>query len=296
MNGLILKGTTEFMGNTIPNIYGGFGEDKKAILAKTIAETHGKTLSEVNQIINRHINRFKDGIDVIDLARNKDFLITLCYQEILTQNSINRSSNIYLLSERGYSKLIKAMGDDLSWEMHDQLIDNYFALREEKENQLVNQYLNLSEEERAILYFQRAKEVKEAEQKLIAVQEVNKKNKPKVEAFDSFIATDGTYNYEQFAKMIGVQKNKMLKFLRAFEVLQQSIHKDKHNVPYAKYVNSGIFVLRPFQMFRDGKTINLVETRITSKGVVLLQKFLKERGFKFIEVELNNSHNTDIMY
>ena len=34
--------------------------------------------------------------------------------EIFTQNAINRSNNIYLLSERGYAKLLKILEDDVA--------------------------------------------------------------------------------------------------------------------------------------------------------------------------------------
>jgi hypothetical protein len=48
---------------------------------------------------------------------------------IYTQNAINASTNIYVLSERGYSKLLKIMDDDLAWEKYDQLVDGYFQMR-----------------------------------------------------------------------------------------------------------------------------------------------------------------------
>lgn len=42
----------------------------------------------------------------------------------------NRTKNAYLLSERGYAKLIKIIDSDKAWEVHDQLIDEYFTMRE----------------------------------------------------------------------------------------------------------------------------------------------------------------------
>jgi len=38
--------------------------------------------------------------------------------KILSQNSINRSNNIYRLSEKSYYKLLKIFSDDLSKEMY----------------------------------------------------------------------------------------------------------------------------------------------------------------------------------
>ncbi|WP_455822402.1 hypothetical protein [Clostridium butyricum] len=38
---------------------------------------------------------------------------------IYTQNALNVSKNIYLLSERGYSKLLKILEDDVAWEQYE---------------------------------------------------------------------------------------------------------------------------------------------------------------------------------
>ena len=98
-------GTFEFTG-----IEGGFGEDKKAMLVKDIAVIHGKEVRQINQAINMNRKRFKDSIDVIDLKGN-NFAINLM-DSGFTQNQINASNNIYLLSERGYAKLLKILEDD----------------------------------------------------------------------------------------------------------------------------------------------------------------------------------------
>ncbi|WP_270235328.1 ORF6N domain-containing protein [Lacticaseibacillus suilingensis] len=117
-------GHIEFTG-----IEGGFGKDKKAMLVKDIALIHSTTVSRVNELINRNRKRFKDGLDVIDLKQG-DFAIVL-NDSGFTQNQINASANIYLLSERGYSKLLKILEDDKAWEVYDQLVDGYFTMRAE---------------------------------------------------------------------------------------------------------------------------------------------------------------------
>ncbi|WP_375156184.1 ORF6N domain-containing protein [Lacticaseibacillus paracasei] len=115
-------GHIEFTG-----IEGGFGEDKKAMLVKDIAQIHQRPVFKINELINRNRKRFVNGIDILDLAR-PDFAIFL-KDSGFTQNQINASANIYLLSERGYSKLLKILEDDKAWEVYDQLVDNYFNMR-----------------------------------------------------------------------------------------------------------------------------------------------------------------------
>lgn len=64
---LQVKGTQSFMGKEIPVIEGGFGEGKKVILAKTIAEIHDVEVKKVNELINKNLNEFDFGIDILDL-------------------------------------------------------------------------------------------------------------------------------------------------------------------------------------------------------------------------------------
>ena len=44
---------------------------------------------------------------------------------------ISKSNNIFLLSERGYTKLVSMMDNtnEIKWQVMDKLIDEYFAMR-----------------------------------------------------------------------------------------------------------------------------------------------------------------------
>ena len=128
MNSLKILGQEKVGNIEITGIEGGCGEGKKSMLVKDIAEIHKRSSKVINQAINMNIKRFRAGVDILDLkASNFEVnLIDLGF----TQNAINRSNNIYLLSERGYSKLLKILEDDTAWEIYDQLVDNYFAMRQ----------------------------------------------------------------------------------------------------------------------------------------------------------------------
>lgn len=148
MSNLILKGKTKVENMEFNHIEGGFGEGKKAILVKDISEIHQKEIREVNQIINMNRKRFKDNVDIIDLKKDS-FAINLIDNGIYTQNAINASKNIYLLSERGYSKLLKILEDDFAWEQYEKLVDGYFNMRQAvKESsmdvaRMINQQVNI---------------------------------------------------------------------------------------------------------------------------------------------------------
>lgn len=127
MNNLISKGLITIEDMKFHDIEGGFGESKKAILVKDIAEIHGRDLKDINRNINNNIKRFRNGVDILDL-KDGDFDSPL--QELgFSKRDISISNNIYLLSERGYSKLLKILEDDVAWEQYEKLVDGYFTMR-----------------------------------------------------------------------------------------------------------------------------------------------------------------------
>ena len=130
MNNELIKinGTKEVNGMKFHEIEGGFGKNKKSMLAKDIAIIHGRELKKINELINNNRNRFKDHIDIIDFLSPSERLRDFAKENGLIGS--NRTQNVYLLSERGYSKLLKIMDDDLAWEKYDELVDNYFNMRQ----------------------------------------------------------------------------------------------------------------------------------------------------------------------
>lgn len=132
MNDLMIKGTRKFSGIEIPVVLGGFGEDKKCLSDKTIAEIHGMREPDVRRRITDNIKRFKDGVDFIDLKSRASDAQQLLSDIGYTQMQISKAEHIYILSEKGYARLIKIMDTDLAWEIHDKLMDEYFEMREER--------------------------------------------------------------------------------------------------------------------------------------------------------------------
>ncbi|HHQ8683257.1 TPA: ORF6N domain-containing protein [Clostridioides difficile] len=147
INEIEVIGITEVDGMKFHDIEGGFGECKKAMLVKEIAEIHNKELKHINELINKNRKRFQNDIDIIDLlgvglndTKIKKFGFT---QQAI--NSYRGSKNkglltgIYLLSERGYAKLLKILEDDKAWEQYEKIVDGYFNMRKSlKENNKFN--------------------------------------------------------------------------------------------------------------------------------------------------------------
>ena len=127
MNDLKVLGTEKIGNFEFTGIESGFGENKRAMLVKDIALIHDRPVKAINQAIERQLNRFKNGIDILDL-KVENFAVTLSDLGF-NQGQINASKHIYLLSERGYAKLLKILEDDKAWEIYDELVDNYFNMR-----------------------------------------------------------------------------------------------------------------------------------------------------------------------
>lgn len=135
MNELMINGTQRFMEKDIPVVSGGFGIEKRCMSDRTIADIHDQPDREIRRRITDNIKRFKEGIDFIDLKNDvaeshNNLLINMGYSKM----QISKAEHIYLLSERGYAKLIKIMDTNKAWEVHDKLIDEYFELKEDSIN------------------------------------------------------------------------------------------------------------------------------------------------------------------
>lgn len=136
-------GQYEFTG-----IEGGFGENKRAMLVKDIAAIHGSTVKRINELINRNRPRFLTGIDILDLKIEKSMVVLndLKFSKI----EVNNANNIYMLSERGYAKLLKILEDDTAWDIYDELVDNYFNMRQavktDNKTLVANKRLTIMEE------------------------------------------------------------------------------------------------------------------------------------------------------
>lgn len=72
----------------------------------------------------------------MDLGQRSNEITTLKLLQNLgyAKQSITQAEHIYILSERGYAKLIKIMDTDLAWDIHDRLMDEYFQFREERQS------------------------------------------------------------------------------------------------------------------------------------------------------------------
>jgi len=271
MNEVItLKGLTEVDGMKFHDIEGGFGTGKKAMLAKDIAAVHGRDLFKINEDINRNRVRFKDGVDVIDL-QDTNFVIHLRDNGIMSQNAINRAKNIYLVSERGYAKLLKILEDEIAWEQYEKLVDGYFNLRAAGGNPVPRTF---SEALRLAADLAEQNETLQAEYGKQA--QLIGELQPKADYVDYILSSTGTVTISQIAADYGISAQALNKILHAEHIQhkvggQWILYKEHMGSAYTKSETVGF-------NRSNGTPDTKLFTRWTQKGRLKINEVLNQRG------------------
>lgn len=277
MNSLILKGRIKVDDMEFIHIEGGFGKDKKAMLAKDIAEIHQREVKVINQAINMNRKRFKDGVDLVDLKGSK-FEVNLIDHNILTQMMASKSNNIYLLSERGYSKLLKILEDDFAWEQYEKLVDGYFnmkkSLQEQAPPQINSQFL-----------YQIAQQLEEKEKQIALMI-------PKAIFADAVTASKTSILVGELAKLlrqngIDTGQNRLFKWLRDNGYLIKRKGTD-YNMPTQYSMELSLFEVKETSITHSDGHISISKTpKVTGKGqVYFINKFKENEVLPVIEQDL----------
>lgn len=276
-NELNVSGTQNFMGIDIPIIEGGFGENCRVVTDKTISEIHQMKIGHIRENINNNIKRFKENIDYINLKKvigdtDNNLLFDIGY----TKMQISKSECVYLLSERGYAKLIKIMDSDKAWEVHDRLIDEYFSMRKK---------LNSINQQKAMLLltiYDGGQNAVFASKELskIEVEEATAPLISKAEFHDAVSVAENCINFGKFAasfqnnNKVSFGRNKILEWCRKRDYLCSS-HNLK-NKPSQQMLDSGYMKYKERTNERNGKIYITYTPLLTGKGQIWLTKKLLE--------------------
>jgi len=286
-NNLIISGVTIVNGSEIHNIYGEFGENQKSVLVKEIANVHGIDVGRLNEKINRNIKRFRPNIDMIDIKNDENSVIAICESGIYTRNALNASKNVFIFSRKGYLKLVGIMEDDLAYDIQDQMIDEYFELKEleiTKEDKLCLSIIKANSQEGRMVAVGELVEYKN--QQIAEKDELLQIQAPKVAMADRFAVTDSLLGVRKVAKIFNeriknnktIGEKKLFEILRIEEILQSS--KGEWNIPYQRYIDAGYFELKPSTHNNGfGGIITEFTSKVTGKGLEWLWKYLLRKGY-----------------
>lgn len=278
MNQLQVLGTQTFMGIEIPIIEGGFGENQKVILAKTVAEIHDQPLRKVNELINNNIDEFEVGIDIIDLKDGSDLEVLAKDLGFITSN---RQEYCYLLSEQGYIALVQLMRTERAKEIRKQLRREYFSMRKEL-NEIAQKKssLLLTVYDGGVNAVIATRQLVDMEVEIATTPLLEKieNDKPYTEFAKHVTESSDTVDVGEFSKIvknehIDIGRNRLFEWLRRNKFLMSN------NTPYQKYIESKYFEVVETTKETAYGTKVFTKVLITGKGqVFLVEKLRKEFG------------------
>lgn len=109
------------------------------------------------------------------------------------------------------------------------------------------------------------------EQTFVMMQQL----KPKVELYDTFLASPTETSFKDYADTFGCGRNKLMNFLRDCNVLGKK-NTDEGRVPFGRFVSNGCFIVR-LTPCADG--VFRRTTYITPKGINYIHKLCKKYHF-----------------
>lgn len=278
MNQLQVLGTQTFMGIEIPVIEGGFGENQKVILAKTVAEIHDQPLRKVNELINNNIDEFEVGIDIIDLKDGSDLEVLAKDLGFITSN---RQEYCYLLSEQGYMALVQLMRTERAKEIRKQLRREYFSMRKEL-NEIAQKKssLLLTVYDGGVNAVIATRQLVDMEVEIATTPLLEKieNDKPYTEFAKHVTESSDTVDVGEFSKIvknehIDIGRNRLFEWLRRNKFLMSN------NTPYQKYIERKYFEVVETTKETAYGTKVFTKVLITGKGqVFFVEKLRKEFG------------------
>lgn len=276
---LKITGKKEILNNEVLIVEGGFGEGKKILLDTQIAEIHNSQTKHVREAINKLIarGRLSQGVDFIDIKIVVEQIDNNIISNFYSKMEFSKAKNIYALSERGYTKLIKMFSDDKSWDIMEQIIDEYFTMRS---------YINSLDTQKNTLLLQLFSDdpiaVASAHKQLVALevkplQDKIKEDEPLVAFGKTVLKAEGNILVRELAKIacgegIQIGERTLYKKLREWKLIIPA-----STEPYQKYINSGYFVVEE-KVFTTPYGDRLARvTKITPKGqIAIINKLKKE--------------------
>lgn len=271
MNDIKVNGTQIFMGIEIPVIEGGFGENQKIILAKTVAKIHGVRTNDIQDLIFQNIDEFEFGVDILDLC-DENFKTDAVGLGFITSN---RQKHCYILSEQGYMLLVGFMKTNKAKEIRKNLRREYFAMR---------QIINSSEQEKAeylLAIYNGGQNAVVASKRLseLEVKEATAPLLPKAAFHDAVSVSENSIPFGKFAgtfqnKVKNFGRNKIMEWCRKQGYLCSSY--DLKNKPSQQMIESGYMEYEENPYDQNGRKYVTYKPLLTGRGQIWLTKKLTE--------------------
>lgn len=169
----------------------------------------------------------------------------------------------YVLTEDAFALIVMSYVTPAAMSMKVAFLAEFKKMKEYIQNSLKQpSYMIADPIARAEKWIEEQKEKQLLEQ-LVTFQ------KPKVESYDRYIDSEGSYCIRDVGKILGYGQKEFFALLRENEILYKN-----RNVPYQKFVDDGYFALKTGSGVHSEKTY--IQSRITTKGLDWLSKKFKK--------------------
>lgn len=252
-------------------IEGGFGDNKRFMLVKDIANIHSKKVYHINELINNNRKRFKDNVEIIDLlgiGLDDTELKSLGFSQQTINSYKGRKGGIYILSERGYSKLLKLLNDDKAWEIYDIFVEDYFNMRKTvKENiiEITKKDLLKLNIINANTEVDRMVALNQYQLEYVQPLEI------KADYTDKVLSSEGTLTVKEIAQDFGKTANWLNKILNTLGI--QYKQGSKWHL-YAKYKD--LDLVKEITVYDEENDKNFTRMKWTQKGREFIHNLLRE--------------------
>jgi len=95
---------------------------QRVVTLATIDKIHRRPDGTARRNFNESKHRFEEGKHYFSLGYND----VKSLDEFRTAGIVANSQELTVITERGYSLLVKSFNDDFAWDVQDQLVDGYF--------------------------------------------------------------------------------------------------------------------------------------------------------------------------
>lgn len=237
---------------------------ERVLTSWDIAKLHEREIREVNQQFERNKKRLLQGIDYYTIPKEK-----ISESQIVIQDFIpNNVKEIQIFTESGYLMLVKTFTDDLSWKIQRMLVNNYFKMKELRQNEFK---VPKTFKEALLLAVEQQEEIERLELENKEKQEQLEIQAPKVSYYDIVLNSPNLVTVTQIAKDYG----KSAKWLNSY-LKEKGIQYKQGNqwFLYSKYSDKGY--TQSVTYADEESDFTSLSTKWTQKGRLFIYELLKK--------------------
>ncbi|MBC9786443.1 phage antirepressor KilAC domain-containing protein [Heliobacterium chlorum] len=240
---------------------------QRVLMTAQLAEAYGTDNKHISDNYKYNQERYTEGKHFYCLQGDELKSFKIGYPEI--SDTLKYTSILYLWTEKGAWLHAKSLNTDQAWEAYEMLVDEYYRLKEQRQ-QSEPQYELPSNFAEALR--QLADSVEENHRLRETIQE----QAPKVNAYQTFMSAVNVLPVNEVAKSMELGPNTLFSLMRDWKLMFKS--QDGYNIPYQHFIKAGCFTVKTKTFWKNGVSLNSSRTFVTPKGQDLIFRLARKYG------------------